>query len=227
MPQWVRLPSKWIEAGGLRAFRWKAEEGGRETAALLILAVIAHHSVDGIAKLTYEEMSGKAGISRAMVSAALDILEQREVIVRKVAGRGTFGLIAYDPASGWAKLPVKGLYSGGVVQAFQHLTLRHKNELVALKLYFLFAAMRDNDSNYAHISYDKIIERTGVSRDAIRSGISILASLGLVHIENAPSIGSFSGVSQAMYNRYRLTHLDSYKHAGTSGRAEIGASDIF
>lgn len=225
MQQWVRLPSAWIEAGGLRAFRWKAEQGGREIAALLVLAVIAHHSEDGIAKLTYEEMSSKAGISRAMVSAALDILEERDVITRNVAGRGTFGLKNYNPMAGWAKLPAKGIYTGGVVQAFQHLTLRNKNELVALKLYFLFAAMRDNDTNYAHISYDKINERTGISRDTIRAGLSILAATGLVHVENAPTSGSLAGGAQTMYNRYRLTHLDSYRHAGTSGRAGIEATE--
>ncbi|WP_125954395.1 hypothetical protein [Novosphingobium sp. MD-1] len=228
LQQWVRLPTAWIEAGELRAFRWKAECGGQETAALLVLTVIAHHSdgSTGVAKLTYDELSSKAGISRAMVSAALDILDDRNLIDRTVAGRGTYGLANFNPAAGWAKLPAKGLYTGNVVAAFQHLTLRNKNELAALKMYLLFAAFRDNDSNYAQISYDKITQRTGISRETIRPGLSILAALGLVHVENTPSSAIVAAGSMATFNRYRLAHLDSYRHAGTTGRAGIEAFDL-
>ena len=229
MQQWVRLPSAWIEGGGLRAFRWKGEHGGQEISALLLLAVIAHHTegTTGIAKLTYDDLGEAAGISRAMISAGLELLEKRSLIERGVAGRGTYGLANFNPAAGWAKLPAKGLYSGGVVNAFQHLSLRNKNELAALKLYFLFAAFRDNESNYAQISYEKITERTAINREMIRPGLSVLAAAGLVHIDNAPSSSLLRGGSQITFNRYRLTHLDSYRHAGTSGRSDLQAADPF
>ena len=224
MLQWVKLPSAWVvDDGGLRQFLWRPKHGGHETAALMVLAVIAHHTegTTGIAKLSYDELTAKVGLSRATVSAALDILSDRGRVDREPEGRGTYGLVDFNPNAGWAKLPAKGLYSGGVVAPFQHFTLRNKNELFAMKLYFLFAAFRDNDSNYAQISYDKITERTKIARENIRGGLSVLAANGLIHIETTPSAAAISGGGQITHNRYRLTHLDSYLHAGTSGRANI------
>ena len=50
--EWVRLPSTWIEAGGLREFRWRPG-GADNVAALLALSVIAHNADDtGTARAT-------------------------------------------------------------------------------------------------------------------------------------------------------------------------------
>lgn len=224
MQPWAKLPTAWIMNDELKAFRWKDQRGGHETAALMVLAIIAHHAETdtGIAKLSYIELAAKAGISKASVSAALNILEERGLITRGSEGKGTLGIANYNPTAGWTKFPARGLYSGGVVAAFQHFTLRNKNELFAMKLYFLFAAFRDNDSNYASISYDKIVERTGIARESVRAGISLLAANGLVHVDSAPAWpgGSGAGTAHPVHNRYRLTHLDSYRHPGTSGRSD-------
>ncbi|MEO7470248.1 MAG: helix-turn-helix domain-containing protein [Sphingobium limneticum] len=224
MQSWVKLPTAWILDDGLKAFRWEAQRGGPEVAALMLLAIIGHHAeaTTGIAKISYDDMTDAAGISRALVSRALDVLIERELIARAPGGRGTWGLVNYDPALGWAKLPARGLYGGATVRAFQNFTLRHRNELFAMKLYFLFAAFRDNVSNCASISYDRIVERTGVPRDGIKAAISTLIINGLLYVENSPSwdARAATGQSSPIYNRYRLTHLDSYRHAGTSGRGE-------
>ncbi|WP_237064663.1 hypothetical protein [Loktanella sp. M215] len=44
MRQWVKLPSAWMEEGGLSAFKWRAEAGASETAALMVLMAIAHRA---------------------------------------------------------------------------------------------------------------------------------------------------------------------------------------
>jgi hypothetical protein len=44
LQSWVRLPSVWIEERGLTKFAWARGTGGDNIAALMALAVIAHHA---------------------------------------------------------------------------------------------------------------------------------------------------------------------------------------
>jgi hypothetical protein len=65
---WARLPSRWIENGGLKNFKWRRDgEGSANVAALMMLAVIAHHAdQSGAATLTYDDLSDLlGGLSRA------------------------------------------------------------------------------------------------------------------------------------------------------------------
>lgn len=215
LPLFVKLPSAWIEAGGLADFRWKAG-GSDETAALMVLMVIAHHvdPIEGIARLTYDELVNMTGISRAKVSAGLGILETRRILERLPQGRSSYKLAGYNPTFGWAKFPVRGLYKFGSVAAFVDFKLRRPAELDALKLYFLFAARRSRELNMAPISYEKIEEYSGVREAKIRSALSVLTTHDLVHVERFTSRKSESGIAHA----YRLTHLEAHHHLGTVGR---------
>lgn len=216
LPSWVKLPNRWIEDGGLKAFRWTRGEGANEIAALMALTVISHHIVPdtGIARLTYNAVCERASLSRAKLSAGLDVLSERKLIERGVDGRGTYHMADYDPVSGWAKFPAQGLYRNGVVTAFSQFHLRLRSELDALKLYFLFASRRDRQTNMASITYDLIAEYSGVQRDHIRQALSLLAANALVHIEHVPSSWSENGIA----NAYRLAHLNTSQHMGTTGR---------
>lgn len=66
----------------------------------------------------------------------------------------------------------------------------------------------------AYISYEKIEEQTAISRNNIKQGISILAAVGLVHIEHVPSGLNGHGVTSA----YRLARLETNRHLGATGR---------
>jgi hypothetical protein len=99
------------------------------------------------------------------------------------------------------------------VIAFDHFNLRTMTELHALKLYYLFARRRSNNTNMAHLSYDKIEEYSGVDRGRIRRAISFLAAIGLVHLEHVPRIND-----RGTANAYRLAFLNPYIHLGTRGR---------
>ena len=46
------------------------------------------------------------------------------------------------------------------------------SELHALKLYYLFARRRSNETNMAHLSYDKIEEYAGIERHRIKPAIA-------------------------------------------------------
>lgn len=214
--EWVRVPTDWIDAGGLKHLSWTHGEGSDNIAALMALTVIAHHAEEGtgIARLTYGEMCDITGISRAKISAGLDILDKHNLVTRNFCGRSTYHMTAYKKEGGWGKLPARGLYSFGRISVFGDFKLRHQVELNALKLYYLFVRRRDNKTNMANISYEKIHEYSGIDRQKIKHGLSFLAALGLVHVEHVPSEQSNYGIS----NAYRLAHLYPYTHMGTRGR---------
>jgi DNA-binding transcriptional ArsR family regulator len=217
MQDWVRLPSKWIEDGGLKGLEWTNARGNGSDniAALMVLAAIAHKAdQDGSAKCTYDQLSLATGLSRAKVSAGLSVLAALGVIEREPAGRSTFLLANYKTGGGWSKLPARRMYSSGRIIAFEHFHLRTMTELHALKLYYLFARRRSSETNMAHLSYDKIEDYSGIERGRIRRAISFLAAIGLVHVEHLPSRLNERGTS----NAYRLAFLDPYVHLGTRGR---------
>jgi hypothetical protein len=217
LPLFTKLPSGWIEAHGLKKFKWN-NEGSDNLAALMLLAVIAHHidPDDGIALLTYTALGEMASLSRAKVSAGLDILERRSLVERGPSGRSSYGLANYNREAGWAKLPARGLYHDGVVYPFTEFRLRRRAELDAMKLYFLFVARRSRQTNMAKISYYNIEEYAGVRRPRIRPALTVLGANGLSLVERIPSELTEAGVA----NAYRLTHLDPYVHMGTAGRQD-------
>ena len=92
-----------------------------------------------------------------------------------------------------------------------------------MKLWYFFAARRDNDANMAKVTYDQIMELTGIQRERIKTGLSLLAANGLIHVERIPSRHSDYGVA----NAYRLPQIDSTRHMGTSGRTMTEYDDVF
>lgn len=224
LPSWVKLPTGWIESGGLNAFRWARGEGADQLAALMGLAVISHHidGDSGTARLTYDDLCVKTALSRAKLSAGLGILTGRRLIERE--GRSTYHLANFDPTRGWAKFPAQGLYHNGTVAAFDDFRLRLPAELDALKLYFLLASRRDRKTNLVTITYDKIVYYSGIPRNNIRRAITLLSAHGLVHIERFSSDISDHGFASS----YRLVHLDTSNHMGTTGRGmDIDEYDPF
>ena len=82
-----------IENGGLHWFRWdSAGTGSDKAAALMALAVIAHHASpdEGVARVTYDVLCNACGVSRAKLAAALGVLEGSGIVQR--LGRSSFEL---------------------------------------------------------------------------------------------------------------------------------------
>jgi DNA-binding transcriptional ArsR family regulator len=219
--QWVRLPANWIGEHGLADFKWSnGGPGSDQVAALMILVVIAHRAdrETGLARLTYDEITEGTSLSRAKVSSGLTVLEDRKLITRRTDGRrSVVGLANYDPNAGWAMLPAKSMYSGGSIRAFADFRLRRVVELDAMKLFLLIVQRRDRYSNLAIISYDKIEDYTGITRQRIKSALSFLSTFPLVYVEPQPSAQSEFGVS----NAYRIVGIEPRIHQGTVGRAMI------
>ena len=181
----------------------------------MVLAPLAHDANDdGVSRCTYDRLTLATGLSRSKVSTGLSVLAELGVVNRGPVGRSSFPLANYSVAGGWSKLPARGMYSAGRIAAFDHFHLRAMCELHALKLYYLFARRRSNDTNMAHLTYEKIEDYAGIERHRIRKAISFLVSVGLIHVEHVPSRLYPNGFA----NAYRLTFLDSYNHLGTRGR---------
>lgn len=213
---WVKLPTAWIEDGGLKEFKWLPGSGADNIAALMTLMVLAHHMKpdDGSVFLTYDQLCEKASLSRAKVSNGLTILKNLGLIGSTTERRSTYFIENYDPKVGWAKLPAKGLYTHGGIQAFRAFQLRQKAELNALKLYYLFVSRRDRQTNLAKIGYEKIEDYSGVRRNDIKAALSLLVVNSLVYAERVQSLIYDDGVA----NAYRLVHVNPRRHMGTSGR---------
>jgi hypothetical protein len=228
LPDFTKLPSAWIEGGGLRKFRW-GNQGSDNLAALMLLVIIANHidTDTGVARLTYGRLSHMASLARAKVAAGLDVLEARNLVERGPLGRSTYLLTGYNPGQGWAMLPARGLYDHtGALAAFSEFRLRRRAELDAMKLYLLFAARRSRQTNLATIGYAKIDHYAAVGENYIRPALTVLGANGLIHVERLPSRQSEAGVA----NGYRLCHLFPRMHMGTTGRREgafANEADLF
>lgn len=231
MTDWVRIPTGWIRdqsRPGLVAFRWSRAEGAADLAALMLYIVILHrvgqvderHQQDGLA-LSYGEMETASDLSRPLISKGLRVLESRGLITSAGPHRGTvrtYKVSGFPVHSGWAKLPAKRLYSSdGVITAFRHVKLRSRVELHAIKLYLLLIAMRDVRTNLARISYPVIETYIAVPTNDLKAAISWLVAHELIRVESVASVQNSFGVS----NAYRIAHIESRRHMGTTLRGEM------
>lgn len=208
--EWTTLPTGWIQHDrGLKTFKWSPKpenDNAGQVAALMLLFVIAHHTnkETGFARLSYDKMSEATELSRAVIARGLNELERRGVIARDPQQtRGTITLNNATDEAGWGKLPANGLYRNSRILAFDSFKLRSPVELDALKIYFLIVALRNNKTNRAYISYDKIKKHTGVWRNRIRPAISMLASNSLVSVNHVLSSKSEYGYA----NEFHLPQL--------------------
>ena len=222
MRKWVKLPSKWIEDGGLRRFKWSAGSqgaGASETASLMVLLAIAHRTDlgTGIARLTYSDLVAATGLSRTKIADGLDLLAARNVILRTPKGRSSFALTNYGEGHRWAAIPAQPLYDrSGAVMAFEDFHLRKAAELDALKIYLSLAARRDTDYNVTWITYDKLSNYADIHLGRIKRALGVLNINGLITVESYQRADNQPGASHG----YRLSHLFPRLHAGTTGRLE-------
>lgn len=227
MKQWVRMPAFWVRNEDelpLAQMKWVGPKKSDQIAALLIYLILVHHANEeitshlperGLCKLTYSTIGNLSGLSRAKIAGGLRILESIALISRFGTGRdNVYKISNFESVRGWGKLPTSGLYSADrkSIPVFHRFQLRSKNELSALKIYYLIVATRDNSSGYAQVGYDKIQNYTGVPKNEIKSALSLLINLGLIHIDS----GKSGVVEFGTVNLYRLRYLEPYKHRGTS-----------
>jgi DNA-binding transcriptional ArsR family regulator len=221
MKTWSRFPSHWVDAARLKELSW-ASDGSANTAALMVLTPIVHVAgdPDGMCQLTYDKLQHATGLSRAKISEGLRILEKLGVVTRSPDRRSVYRLTGYGPMSegGWAKFPVRRMYArDGQIIPFRDFKLRSRVELNSLKLFYLLVARRGSDTNTANISYERMVEYTGIDRNHIKSGLSLLIENVMIQTEQKIS----SSNEHAVFNTYRICGIDPYTHQGTTGRVSL------
>lgn len=234
METWIQLPLWWVlENDGtsfLKTLNWaNAGANSHNTAALMVLLAIASNTSHretrknpaiGSTDLSFSDLTNITSLSRKLVSEGLKKLVSAGIIEKsKVKKTNQYTLCRSPDHKGWGKLPAKKLYDKKVesIQAFKHFKLRSKVELNALKIYYLIVALRNNESNHSQMTYDTITKHTGVRRVDINPAISLLVSSELIRVIKLESeINKY-----AVVNAYRLVGIDSYKHEGTTGKADI------
>lgn len=239
-PQFIKLPTFWIEKeGGLLGFKWTSG-GSDNTAALLALIAIAHRvDEQGIARITYDQLEEVLNISRAKLAAGLKILFGKDLLQHEPAGQSTYKLVRYGEqgkgdGQGWGKLPARGLYHEGILRPFKDFRYRKVVELHAVKIYLLFVARRDAKQNEIKLSWKKISEYSGVPTDQIKAATSLLIENKLVTVDSITDWKKWDE-KHTQPNLYRLAHVDPHLHNGTlrgkdsdneNGSEEIDFSDM-
>jgi hypothetical protein len=215
---WVRLPTQWIKNEGLIRFVWGGDGVGADNiAALMAIIAIAHEadSESGVARITYEDLGGRTGLSRAKLAAGLNILRRTELIDAQTEGRSHYKLVNYG-LKGWGKLPASTMYSSGRIRPFEEFKLRRTTELDALKLFLLFVAFRGEDINAASIGYEKMSQYSGIHANRIKAAISLLTSHEMIVVDPRPKVDA-----PGFIHTYRIVGIDSRRHLGTTGRKEV------
>lgn len=222
---WVKMPSRWVLDSSnpvLCQLRWMGPRKSDQISALIIYMVLVHHANDelvaqysgvGWCALTYTRLEEITGMSRSKISGGLRVLRDIGLVDISRCGTSNFYHVAdYGQYSGWAKLPARPMYSKDMKRApvFHEFYLRSRNELNALKVFFLVVALRDNMKNYATVSYERICDYTGLRRNDVRPALSLLVNKALVHVDSFPTgMNEFSSA-----NTYRLVQLETRKHRG-------------
>jgi len=243
MQSWVRMPSRWLRQKEadliLPKMVWVGDGKAAQISALMIYIVMVHHArrldqldredvingdelpyQNGEVNLSYSDMQKITDLSRTMVSAGIKILVGYGLIQRLPESKGLGKKARYivddfDGAFGWAKLPMRKLYRSGVITAFGDFNLRKRTELDALKIYLIIVAFRDRNANETRISFDKISDYTGVTRNYIKAALSFLVVQNLIQVDKHLNEGS----ELMNHNVYRVRHIESTIHAGTSANS--------
>ncbi len=232
METWIKLPSKWIldeeDSSYLRTLKWSGSDKSYNTASLMVLLAIAsnishrktfRNPVIGQTELSYTDLMTITSLSRAIVAGALEKLINSGLIKKITENKTNQYIICnFGEDQGWAKLPARKLYSSNLesITAFKNFKLRSKVELNALKIYFLSVGLRNRQTNHAQMKYSTITKYTAVHQNDINPAVSLLVSSELIRVIRVESTQHEKAVS----NAYRLVGLESYNHAGTSGKID-------
>lgn len=198
---WKKIPSaRFIDGsvlcelqGGRSGVCSHRNVGAKISALMLYIALglcAEDEEVDGKGRFlraspTYDELQNLTGLSRPLISTALSVLDELQLIEREPQGRGaSYLLTGYDYTKGWCKVPFRAIskkVDGRVqIEPFSHFNKRGLIELYALKLFLYLLAIRGNETSESKVSYELISERTAIPRKAIRKTGSFLLNSGLL-----------------------------------------------
>lgn len=164
---------------------------------------------------TYSDLQTTTGLDRSEIAPALQQLESwGRLRVLKQGKRNVYEILG-NPTEGWAKVPLAAFEENklrelGLKHTSTPAHMRKQVMLDAFKLYYLFLAFREKQTNRARISYDKIESYAGIRRRGIRRAISLLVVNGLIHAESAYKTTS-DGTYRPDCNTYFIDGLAEFR----------------
>lgn len=198
--EFAGYPSGWVRAGKLTQIT--ADHPQCVALLKLYLALVCwpgplesaeeragyHPGVFLTSSPTYTNLQKISGLDRSEILPSILALQDLGLITAVRAKGGSNCYSVLDFGKGWAKVPLSLVQENKL----RDLSLKstniplHKRKQALLdcfKLYMLFLALRDNHSNRAKVSYNRMEELTGTRRRHIRRALSVLSAMSLVHIE--------------------------------------------
>ncbi|MGP6457473.1 winged helix-turn-helix domain-containing protein [Enterobacter ludwigii] len=199
-PLWFKMPSSWIRGEMLRRLKWNNDELGTRAAkiaALQLYYTIAMTleplelpdtfgvgGVHYVSAATFNRFRSLTGLSRASITAGLEILMTLALIKRHREGKRCFYEISgyVLGGGGWCKVPQRKVVgASGEVKPFHQFSLRKKIELYAMKFYLYICFARDNHTEGTYASFETINRMTGIPEKDIPSTYSFLIGIGLLN----------------------------------------------
>lgn len=173
---------------------------------IFLSAEVAHESQrEQETIVTLSELEALAGISRPKIIEGVTLLADLGVITVAGTQRKRLYVIHWTGNTRWYKVPCRVHFADGVIKTFADFALRNRVELDALKIFLYLANVRDSSKSYSLATYEKITEKTGVSRPQIRRAIAFLIQTRLianVHRENDQGSNHY-GPNQYFLDGYR------------------------
>lgn len=207
-----RMPRRWIkDQRGLKYFKISYQYS---FSALKIYLFLVCYEFP-----TYDDIENNTFVARVEIKPSLILLQEAKLITVTRDITGNIYSILGGVESWFAQVPT-AIFNNSLLQ---HFTLKHsiiqqdqrrQTAIDALKLYYLFLAIRNDSDNRAMIGYDKIVDYTGIQRKNIRRSISLLIEIGLINCENSYYIADKKAIKKEYIpgsNRYFINYLEPYQ----------------
>ncbi|EJR7285360.1 TPA: helix-turn-helix transcriptional regulator [Enterobacter kobei] len=219
---WFKMPSTWMRNEGLREFKWSNDQLGAPAAKIAALQIYYSIAMSlefvemrgaydmkincYVSTATFNRFRALTGLSRALITAGVEVLERAGLIKRYREGKRCFyEIVGYVPGGGgWCKVPLrKVLGTAGEIVPFHRFKLRRKIELYAMKFYLYICFARDNTTEGTYASFETINKATGIPEKEIPSTYSFLIAVGLINRVDKGNEDSFDPAKRA--NTYYVT----------------------
>ncbi len=148
----------------------------------------------GCSQKSISQLCELVGLSRPMVIKGLRKLQEWKIVAVKEGRPSIYHITDYETAKYWVKLPRTHLYAGSKekrIERLRAMSNRSRTTLHALQMYLYLAAIRDGKSGLAKVTYERISEVLGITRNDISKAISTLIGFDLISVRLAESGESY------------------------------------
>jgi len=142
----------------------------------------------GCVQRSISQLSELVGLSRPMTIKGLRKLQEWKIVSVKSGRPAIYHIVDYEKAKYWTKLPRTHLYAGpkeNRIELLRNMSNRSKTTLHALQMYLYLAAIRDKKSHLAKVTYERMMEVMGITRNEVSKAISTLIGFNLISVRLA------------------------------------------